>query len=76
MIFFLSFAQNIDCGYPLERLNEAVLTCTHNQCQSLSKNKKTNKNNQPKIVIFTAIKIRSISHRLFIVMYVCIIIYM
>ena len=37
MIFFnnfLIFAQNIDCGYTLEpnRLNEAVLTCTHNQC--------------------------------------------
>ena len=31
---FLIFAQNIDCGYTLEppRLNEAVLTCTHNYC--------------------------------------------
>ena len=26
---FLIFAQNIDCGYPLE---EAVLTSTHNLC--------------------------------------------
>ena len=31
---FLIFAQNIDCGYTLEppRLNEAVLTSTHNLC--------------------------------------------
>ena len=29
---FLIFAQIIDCGYPLERLSEAVLTSTHNLC--------------------------------------------
>ena len=30
---FIIFAQNIDCGYTLEpRLNEAVLTSTHNLC--------------------------------------------
>ena len=29
---FLIFAQNIDCGYTLERLAEAVLTSTHNIC--------------------------------------------
>ena len=27
---FLIFAQNIDCGYTLEHLAEAVLTSTHN----------------------------------------------
>ena len=26
------FAQNIDCGYSLERLGEAVLISTHNLC--------------------------------------------
>ena len=31
-VFLLFFAQNIDCGYTLERLNEAVLTSTHNLC--------------------------------------------
>ena len=30
--FFLIFAQNIDCGYTLDRLDEAVLTSTHNLC--------------------------------------------
>ena len=30
--FFLFLLQNIDCGYSLERLGEAVLTCTHNLC--------------------------------------------
>ena len=30
-IFHIS-AQNIDCGYLLERLGEAVLTSTHNLC--------------------------------------------
>ena len=29
---FLIFAQNIDCGYTLELLNEAVLMSTHNLC--------------------------------------------
>ena len=31
---FLTFAQNIDCGYTLEppRRDEAVLTSTHNLC--------------------------------------------
>ena len=29
---FLIFAQNIDCGYMLEPLNEAVLTSTDNLC--------------------------------------------
>ena len=29
---FLIFAQNIDCGYTLEHLAEAVLTSTHNLC--------------------------------------------
>ena len=29
---FLIFAQNIDCGYTLERLIEAVLASTHNLC--------------------------------------------
>ena len=29
-IFFLIFAKNIDCGYSLEPLAEAVLTNTHN----------------------------------------------
>ena len=29
---FLIFAQNIDCGYMIERLGEAVLTSTHNLC--------------------------------------------
>ena len=29
---FLIFAQNIDCGYTLEPLGEAVLTSTHNLC--------------------------------------------
>ena len=29
VIFFLTFAQNIDCGYTL---TEAVLTSTHNLC--------------------------------------------
>ena len=33
MIFFLIFAQNIDCGYTLEPPQcEAVLMSTHNQC--------------------------------------------
>ena len=31
-IILLIFAQNIDCGYTLNRLNEAVLTSTHNLC--------------------------------------------
>ena len=31
-IIFLISAQNIDCGYSLERLGEAVLTSTHNLC--------------------------------------------
>ena len=31
-IIFLFSAQNIDCGYTLERLDEAVLTSTHNLC--------------------------------------------
>ena len=31
-IIFLISAQNIDCGYSLERLSEAVLTSTHNLC--------------------------------------------
>ena len=32
-IFCLIFAlKHIYCGYSLERLNEAVLTCTHNIC--------------------------------------------
>ena len=26
------FAQNIDCGYPLDRLAEAVLTSTYSLC--------------------------------------------
>ena len=30
-IFHIS-AQNIDCGYPLSNLSEAVLTSTHNLC--------------------------------------------
>ena len=30
MIFFLIFAQNIDCGYTLE--TDAVLTSTHDLC--------------------------------------------
>ena len=30
-IFHIS-AQNIDCGYPLEGLGEAVLTSAHNLC--------------------------------------------
>ena len=31
--FSLFLLQNIDCGYSLEPpKNEAVLTCTHNQC--------------------------------------------
>ena len=29
---FLFLLQNIDCGYSLDRLREAVLTCTHNLC--------------------------------------------
>ena len=29
---FDNFAQNIDCGYTLNRLTEAVLTSTHNLC--------------------------------------------
>ena len=29
---FLILPQNIDCGYTLERLGEAVLTSTHNLC--------------------------------------------
>ena len=29
---FLIFAQNIDCGYRLEPLIEAVLTSTHDLC--------------------------------------------
>ena len=31
-IFFLIFAQNIDCGYTLEPPRRAVLTTTHNLC--------------------------------------------
>ena len=31
-IIFLISAQNIDCGYSLERLSEAVLTSIHNLC--------------------------------------------
>ena len=31
-IIFLISAQNIDCGYSLEPLGEAVLTSTHNLC--------------------------------------------
>ena len=30
--FFFFFAQNIDCGYTLDRLDGAVLTSTHNLC--------------------------------------------
>ena len=30
--FFHMIAQNIDCGYTLNRLIEAVLTSTHNLC--------------------------------------------
>ena len=30
--FFLFLLQNIDCGYSLNRLTEAVLTCTHHLC--------------------------------------------
>ena len=40
--FFLFLLKNIDCGYSLEPLNEAVLTWTHNLC--LSKNMKNIKN--------------------------------
>ena len=29
---FNSFAKNIDCGYTLDMLDEAVLTSTHNLC--------------------------------------------
>ena len=36
---FLTFAQNIDCRYPLEPPREAVLTSTHNLF-FLSRNKK------------------------------------
>ena len=32
---FLIFAQNIHCGYMLERLAEAILTSTHNVCFGL-----------------------------------------
>ena len=31
-IGFLFLLLNIDCGYSLEVLIEAVLTCTHNLC--------------------------------------------
>ena len=31
-LFFIFLLQNIDSGYSLERLAEAVLTCTHNLC--------------------------------------------
>ena len=36
---FLNFAQNIDCGYTLEPLSEAVLTSTHNLCFRAKKGK-------------------------------------
>ena len=31
-LFLLFLLQNIDCGYSLERLGEAVLMCTHSLC--------------------------------------------
>ena len=38
--YFHIFAQNMDCGYKLEHLTEAVLTSTHNLCfrANISKN--------------------------------------
>ena len=32
---FNMFAQNIDCGYRLKRLNDAVITSAHNLCFGL-----------------------------------------
>ena len=31
-IIFLNLGKNIECGYSLEQLSEAVLTSTHNLC--------------------------------------------
>ena len=47
-------------GTRYNRLNEAVLTCTHNIC--LEQKYETSKRNQLKIVIFTAVKNRCILH--------------
>ena len=44
------------------RLNEAVLTCTHNICFQQKYEKSKKKKNQLKIVIFTAVKNRCILH--------------
>ena len=40
-LFFLFLLQNIDCGYS-NRLAEAVLTCTHDQCFELKEEKYQN----------------------------------
>ena len=39
-LFFLFLLQNIDCGYSLNRLGEAVLTCTHKLCFEQKKKKR------------------------------------
>ena len=43
MPIFHIFAHNIDCGYLLEPLGEAVLTCTHNLCYEQKYKKKSMK---------------------------------
>ena len=44
-------------GTCINRPSEAVLTCTHNLCFE-QKYEYSNKKNQPKIAIFTAVKYR------------------
>ena len=63
--YFLIFALK-HILWVLVRINEAVLTCTHNICfeqkYEKSKNMKKVKKNQLKIVIYTAMKNRCILH--------------
>ena len=54
-------------GTRLNRLIEAVLTCTHNIC--FEQKYENSKKNQLKIVIFTAVKNRCILHGRVFVMY-------
>ena len=48
-------------GTCLKRPSEAVLTCTHNLCFE-QKYEYSTKKNQPKIIIFTAVKYRFMLH--------------
>ena len=58
--FFLFLLLNIYCGYSLERLNEAVLTCTHNIC--FEQKYENCQNNSTENCHFKALKNRCMLH--------------